>query len=237
MISFIQGLGLRNTSTQQAITRIWHNFRPRKVGTLIWLTLNQGLPIGSWLQLMGIPPHCKVCNSGAEETPQHCLLDCPMAQTAWKAFKSILNEWNIHRDLTTSWPFALLGKASMELEDDPPGLLAYHTDGFMYPRQPLDILRTFILYHLWTERCRKHFDGQYSLQKVLLQAWVATIEVGMATWKAIRSHRPAKDSDIQFSIELTFRKEWLHLNILGTDNATIRWHFLPPMYFLNYSNE
>jgi hypothetical protein len=27
------------------------------------------------------------------------------------------------------------------------------------------------------------------------------------------------------------------LNILGTDNATIRWHYLPPMYFLNYSNE
>jgi hypothetical protein len=40
MISFIQSLNLRNTSTQQAIARIWHNARPRKVGTLIWLTLN-----------------------------------------------------------------------------------------------------------------------------------------------------------------------------------------------------
>jgi hypothetical protein len=160
-----------------------------------------------------------------------------MAQIAWKAFKRIWNEWKIHRDLTTSWPFLLLGEATMELEDDPPGLLAYHTGRFTYPQQSLDILRTFILYHLWTERCGKHFDGQYSLQKVLLQAWVATVEVGMATWKAIRSHCPAKDPNIQSSIELTFRKEWLHLNILGTDNATIRWHYLPPMYFLNYSNE
>jgi hypothetical protein len=40
MISFIQGLCLRNTTTQQAIARLWHNSRPRKVGTLIWLTLN-----------------------------------------------------------------------------------------------------------------------------------------------------------------------------------------------------
>jgi hypothetical protein len=40
MISFIQGLSLRNTSTQQTIARIWHNSHPRKVGTLIWLTLN-----------------------------------------------------------------------------------------------------------------------------------------------------------------------------------------------------
>jgi hypothetical protein len=89
MISFIQGLGLRNTSTQQAIARIWHNSRPKKVGTLILLTLNQGLPVESLLQLMGIPPHCKVCSSGAEETPQHYLLDCPTAQIAWKAFKRI----------------------------------------------------------------------------------------------------------------------------------------------------
>jgi hypothetical protein len=35
MISFIQSFSLRNTTTQQAIARIWHNSRPRKVGTLI----------------------------------------------------------------------------------------------------------------------------------------------------------------------------------------------------------
>jgi hypothetical protein len=237
MISFIQSLSLRNTTTQQAIARIWHNSRLRKVGTLIWLTLNQGLPVGSWLQFMGIAPNCKVCSSGAEETPQHCLLNCPMAQKAWEAFKRIWREWKIHCDLEITWPFVLLGEVAVELDDDTLGLLAYNPGGFTYIRQPLDIFRSLILYHLWTERCRKHFDDPYSLQKVLLQAWVATVEVGMATWKAIRSHRPAKDPDIQCSIELTFRKEWLHLNIFGTDNATIQWHYLPPLYFLNYSNE
>jgi hypothetical protein len=40
MISFIQGLSLRNTTTQPTIARIWHNSRPRKWGTLIWLTFN-----------------------------------------------------------------------------------------------------------------------------------------------------------------------------------------------------
>ncbi len=237
MVSFIQGLSLKNTTTQQAIARIWHNSRPKKVGTLIWLTLNQGLPMGSWLQIMGILPNCKVCNSGVEETPQQCLLDCPMAQKAWKAFKRIWNEWKTHRNFEVTWPFALLGETTVELDDDSPGHLAYNAGGFTYTRQPLDIFRSFILYNLWTERCRKHFDDQYSLQKILLQAWVATIEVGMATWKAIRFHCPAWASDLQSSIELTFRKEWLHLNIFGTDNATIRWHYLPPLYFLNYSND
>jgi hypothetical protein len=79
------------------------------------------------------------------------------------------------------------GEAVFEQEDDPLGLLAYHTGGFTYPRQSLDILRSLIVYHLWTERCRKHFDNKHSLTVVLTQAWVATVEVGMASWKAIRS--------------------------------------------------
>jgi hypothetical protein len=49
MLAFIQGLNLRNSTTLQVIARIWHNARPRKVGALIWLTLNQGLPVGTWL--------------------------------------------------------------------------------------------------------------------------------------------------------------------------------------------
>jgi hypothetical protein len=148
MISFIQGLSMWNTTTQQAIARIWHNSRPRKVGTLIWLTLNQGLPVGSWLKFMGIPPNCKVCNLDAEETPQHCLLDCPMARKAWKAFKHIWCEWKTHRNLEITWPFALFGEAAMELDDDTLGLLAYNVGGFTYTRQLLDIFRSLILYHL-----------------------------------------------------------------------------------------
>jgi hypothetical protein len=56
---FINNLSLTNSITLQVVARIWHNARPRKVGTLIWLTLNQGLPIGTWLQVMGdaLPSH------------------------------------------------------------------------------------------------------------------------------------------------------------------------------------
>jgi hypothetical protein len=82
MQTFLQGLNLRNTTTAQMTRRFWHNARPRKVGTLIWLTLNQGLPVGTWLQLMGIDPLCKICDLNTEESPQHCLLECSMAQRA-----------------------------------------------------------------------------------------------------------------------------------------------------------
>jgi len=35
LLTFIQGLNLRNSTVNQVITRIWHNTRPKKVGTLI----------------------------------------------------------------------------------------------------------------------------------------------------------------------------------------------------------
>jgi hypothetical protein len=47
IIKFINNLDLRNSTTSQVVARIWHNSRPRKVGTLIWLTFNQGLPTGT----------------------------------------------------------------------------------------------------------------------------------------------------------------------------------------------
>jgi len=47
ILSFVQHLNLRNSTIPQVIARMWHNARPRKVGTLIWLTFNKGLPVGS----------------------------------------------------------------------------------------------------------------------------------------------------------------------------------------------
>jgi hypothetical protein len=49
--SFIQQLNLNNLTNCHVLVRIWHSSRPRKVGTLIWLTLNRGLPADSLLAL------------------------------------------------------------------------------------------------------------------------------------------------------------------------------------------
>ncbi len=173
--------------TAQIVARIWHNARPRKVGALIWLTLNRGFPVGTWLQTMGLHATCKGCDQGLRESAQHCLMECTPAQKAWNAFCRTCDEWEAPNRLSITWPFILFGEVILEEEDDPLDLQRYHTGGFSYRRQPLDILRSFLLYYLWSERCRKHFDGQHSFKRVLLQSWEAMAEVGMATWKAIRS--------------------------------------------------
>ncbi|CAK9198777.1 unnamed protein product [Sphagnum troendelagicum] len=43
---------------------------------------------------------------------------------------------------------------------------------------------------------RSAFGDRYSLKRVLQQAWVASVEVGMATWKTIKTPRLDKDPDI-----------------------------------------
>jgi hypothetical protein len=114
-------------------------------------------------------------------------MDCLPAQLALKAFFRVWEEWEAPNRLTITWPFVLFSEALFEEDDDPLDLHCYHIGGFSYRRQPLDILRSFLLFYLWSERCRTHFDDQYSLKKVLLQAWEATAKVGMASWKVIRS--------------------------------------------------
>ncbi len=78
---------------------------------------------------------------------------------------------------------------------------------FFFIRQPLDILRSFIIYFLWSESCTMHFDAEYSFDNVLKQAWVAIVEVGMTTWKAINSLKYIFESSLQDSIDQAFKVE------------------------------
>ncbi len=59
----------------------------------------------------------------------------------------------------------------------------------------------------------------------------------MATWKAIRSSSQDRSQDKQLDIEQAFKAEWLHGRIFGEGEAAISWRLLPPLYFINFSND
>jgi hypothetical protein len=84
------------------MARIWHNARPRKVGTLIWLTLNWGLLLAHGCNAWGSSPTCKVCTEEVLESPQHWLLECPLANWAWEAFYYIWQKWGAPNDIILS---------------------------------------------------------------------------------------------------------------------------------------
>ncbi len=97
-------------------------------------------------------------------------LQMPLSQTHLGSLSMFWLKWGAPHDVTPSWSFILLGEVVFEHEDNPPSLQGYHVGGFSYNMQPLDILRSFILYFLWFERSRKDFDDQISSRKVLQQA-------------------------------------------------------------------
>jgi hypothetical protein len=69
---------------------------------------------------MGILPTCKVCREEALESPQHCLLECPLAKQASETFYHIWQKWGAPNDITLSWPFVMLGEIVFKRENDPP---------------------------------------------------------------------------------------------------------------------
>jgi hypothetical protein len=125
-------------------------------------------PPGRHLATMhGDPPHMQGLHERGPRIPSTLSFRVSLAKRAWEAFYCVWHKWGAPNDVTLSWPFIMLGEAVFERKDDPPVAQRYHVGGFSYIKQPLDILCSFILYFLWSERCQKHFNNQYSSRKIL----------------------------------------------------------------------
>jgi hypothetical protein len=62
-------------------------------------------------------------------------------------------------------------------------------------------------------------------------------EGGHGHLEGIKSSSQDRTQDNQNSIELAFKTEWLDDRIFGEGEAAISWRLLPPLYFLNFSND
>jgi hypothetical protein len=51
---------------------------------MIWLTLANGLPMGSWKAKMGQEGSCKVCNARALETTKQDFSSCETLEGMWE---------------------------------------------------------------------------------------------------------------------------------------------------------
>ncbi|CAK9267289.1 unnamed protein product [Sphagnum jensenii] len=115
--------------------------------------------------------------------------------------------------VVNSWPYLLLRDVIGCNEEEPSSTLRYYRGGFSCGRQPLDILRSFLLYYIWAERCRHQFDGVHSVSNILRLAWTSTVEVDMASWCALNKHTHTRQSNKQTKMEDCFRSTWCHLDI------------------------
>ncbi len=122
--SFIQRLNLRNSTVPQVIVRMWHNSSPLKVGTLIWLTLNRGLLVGTWLQLMGIPPTYNICDSGVTKTPNTASSTALLLNALRRPSREFGNTRSRPRTSPYHGPSSYSGRLSTNVKMTPPVSMA-----------------------------------------------------------------------------------------------------------------
>lgn len=73
---------------------LWGSWRPRRITLFMWLLAHKGLPVGSWLALMGQNGECQSYMSHRSETPKHFLLECPQARRVWQYALRIIAHTN-----------------------------------------------------------------------------------------------------------------------------------------------
>ncbi len=137
------------------IDRLWHSYWPTKVVSLILLTLNMGLSIGSWLLYMGINLIFEVCHDLIIENPQHCLFILYFDHYVTYLIQCLeLIKCASSSKHKISWNFILL--VHIFSRDDDPFTHSLHIVGF-FPLYNFSI--NFIHYFLCIEWCYFHLDG------------------------------------------------------------------------------
>jgi hypothetical protein len=72
-----------------------------------------------------------------------------------------------------------------------------HPRGYSFPFQAINMLKSMVMFFLWTKRCSLHFEGSYSTRKIMVNAWTAIIEIGTVTWVTLHQHKVTQDPCIQ----------------------------------------
>jgi hypothetical protein len=71
--------------------RLWHHWMPRKISSMVWLVIAEGLPIGAWRMWIGHSGLCTLCRSTKIQTWEHAFFGCPIVKEAWERLRCMRN--------------------------------------------------------------------------------------------------------------------------------------------------
>lgn len=199
LIRILDSQGFQDAAQRSVLSFLWHGARPKKINTFLWAVANKALATGSWLQKIGRNEvvGCALCGDPQMETYNHLFWSCSVAGEIWRWYHQLARRHN--GTIFTSWQHALLGEYSV-----------MHTGStcakHVYPGQPWDLLRGFIIWFIWLERCNLRFQKeQYSFERLLKKAWIATVQAGHAIWRSI--HAACTEAEVLQVIEAAFFSE------------------------------
>lgn len=229
----LEGEGFNSKARARFFNRIWHPYLPRKVSTMQWLVLTEGLPVGAWRERIGMPSDCELCSTPTKETIEHALKDCPHLSKAWELFRDTRRAAKLP-PAYNSWT-----EISIGLMRDPPGPQMEEelrwdtaTAFSINSDTPWDILRAQLLWSIWCQRVAHTFrDENLHLGVVLWHAWRNTIYCAMEAYKELFRHK--RNEEKRQQLIQCFQQIWTAENIFGRmQGNTIKWSITPPQEFL-----
>ncbi|KAG0595718.1 hypothetical protein M758_UG191600 [Ceratodon purpureus] len=171
-VRHLRSLGYTRPQISKVVARLWHPWVPRKICSMHWLILNEGLPIGTWRHKAGWESTCRVCRAPEVETAEHALMRCPTVAPAWQYYADLRGEAHLPNDCT-SWHRTLYGSllppGGNSIQHDQPWGNASNIR--ISPNTAWDILRVNLLWNLLVQKCGHELnDTSFSLGKALYHA-------------------------------------------------------------------
>ncbi|KAG0595096.1 hypothetical protein M758_UG139000 [Ceratodon purpureus] len=199
-----------------------------------WLTVAEGLPIGSWRHKAGWESPCRVCHSSGVESAEHALRTCPVVAPPWTSYAALRAEANLPNDCT-EWHRTLFGPllppGGNRIQKDKPWDNARNC--LVTSNTTWEILRVNLLWSIWVQKCNHELnDTSFCLGKALYHAWRSIACIRIEVYHEItRFKRSARR---MARLRTLFEEVWTATGTFATVGSDPRWHFTPPTSFLPY---
>ena len=210
---WMEGTGYNYGQRKSFFAKLWHTWLPRKVSSMIWLTIADGLPIGAWRRrCIGQASLCTLCPCGEVQTAEHAFFTCASVTEAWDRLRHIFRKGGRFFRITT-WANALYGDIGHPL---PPGRRCNTQEDHLWDvgkecrislETPFHILRCTLIWYIWCQHTKYDLhSGVLHIGIALFRSWQTTVQVGMAAWKELQRYRKKRTSEKHSAMEDLFLK-------------------------------
>ena len=239
---WMEDCGYSDQQRKSFFKRLWHPWLPRKVSSMVWLTIAEGLHLGDWRRRIGHSGICPLCNGNQLQTAEHGLFYCSAVRVAWEKLRHLLSLAGSPIPLV-SWHDALYGElgrprargpglGSLNPDDD----ISWDTGSpcSINRNTPWHIIRCTLLWYIWCQHCSHDLqDGSFHIGVALYKSWQCTVQVGMAAWRQLQKFKKKRDPSKHAEMEASFTAIWCQADLFCSDvGSKPKWHPTPHREFL-----
>lgn len=235
---WLEAMGYSIQQRRDFFRKLWHHWTPRKISSIVWLTIADGLPLGAWRVRIGHSGICPLCTSRVLQTNEHGLFSCPAVIIAWQRLRRIRSKAGLQPGLMT-WEEVLYGDLGTP---NTPGRGVQDTDTLWDAGQPCsinvstpwNIIRHALLWYIWCQHCEHDMrDGAFHIGIALFRAWQVTVQVGMGAWRELQKNRRKRNPEKHSAMEQLFLLIWCQANLFCSNQAgKPQWNPAPNHEFL-----